>query len=322
MIIENCEGDTVSRVFAASSDTVGQLYWTVRDNYITNYGSCAIQPINTAGAGGIRCEIAYNRIINGGYGQSQGAIYLQARSPGQIVRVHNNYIYGAIRGTLGKPYDGCAIYTETGSDNVLVYQNTIENCYLAFIDNSGRTTRWFSNLLLNCHSAMWTDDDLNIGLRQHYFYNNTCLVGNTNLQPAAGLPLDNYGWIDVIGVGSAGNLYIVNNVFYALTSYLAPDAAIRLPNIGYTGTIEDNAIYNFSAEAKLNYTPFTPVVISGTITADPLISRTSGEIIDSSSPIKWAGTQLNVMKDVLGHQFHFPPSMGAVEYSPPRVART
>jgi len=318
-IAENISGKTVSGLVRFGTGAAGgALRGFIQNCSVSDWGATAFNAFSAANIGFLELDISKNRITNGLNCYSQGAIYLQARSPGFRPQIHDNYISDVNYGTPNKTFDGCAIYTETGSDNADIYSNTIENCYVAFQDNSGRSTNWYSNIIKNCWSAIRVSDQNNNNTINFKFNNNVCLVGNLKLTPKFGTGhLDN-GVRVYKETGDPATLEIKNNIF--LHDSFSAKAAILTPQVSWNGSLDNNLYLNFPSFARQEFSPFNVEPASGILTEDPLIFLDGRP--KEGSPLIHVGLLINNNKDFNKNSFYSPPSIGAFEYIYPRTMTT
>lgn len=198
--VRNCSTYMSASFFNAiiSGTPSGYLVnYSIHDNYIENVGYTGI---------GIYCpSTSYNNIgkINvfkntiSGCNlcvSNGGGIYIQTSCPslGGVV-VYSNTISGARQARGNSYYDGCALYSEFTSRNVLWLRNFIYNCPVAMQDNSGDTIYWVGNIINGCAIGMNIDDAGgplgSVNARQTNLYNNTFI----NMVPMNTFPLNWYG---------------------------------------------------------------------------------------------------------------------------------
>lgn len=244
-------GVRVSSLISVTTDSNGQMHALIEYCKARNYGATALWAYTNAGKGMKEIEIRYNDLEDGNNCFAQGGIYYQCRSPGLQGRIHNNKISRVKHGSPDFHWDGCGIYVETGSDDVLVYDNIIRDSHLALQDNSGRKSRFFNNMIDNCKTAIVCADGMNNNLTDHTFENNTCIVG-TPIAAVHGPGYSCSGWESLhsnFHGKSIRNLTVRSNVFINVGSKTLP-AAINIPDIvptvsDYTGNViggYDNAV--------------------------------------------------------------------------------
>lgn len=312
--VRRCEGQYVSNMIRAQGDTVGQLYMTISDCDITEWGASAIASIAISGAGIKGLEIYRNRITNGLHCYSQGAIYLQSRGTGLVTRVYENNISGVRWGTRDKTVDGCAIYAEVGSGGIEVFRNVVYDAVCALQDNSGRAAKWVSNLIYDCKTAIRVSDGTGVGTTAHEFYNNTCIVGvDKSAYSSFGSQPTEAGFRSYMPSGTMTSLLVKNNVFVNQGALQA--AAILCPQVTPTTTsyINNAASGGYTNVAALEYSPFTAQTSTGAVTASPLL--TDNYKPTALSPLLGAGTHLGYTRDIERKQRPNPPSIGAYDYA-------
>lgn len=259
-------------------------------------------------------EAYRNRIDNGGHCWSQGAFWNTARAPGFSGKIYENHITRANWGTRDKTVDGCGIYLETGSDQFEVFRNRIEDCYMALQDNSGRKGTFHSNIINRCWSAIRVGDGGAVDQTDFNFYNNTCFIGYPGVGPGEfGAPINSAGVRVFKSTGSTTSLNIRNNIFQHWDGTNA-GAAILLPQVTYTGSLENNWFSGYTNEAKLEFSPGTVVNTTEAGTGD---TRLNDQFMPLNASTRGVGATL-VSRDYYGKSFAGPPSVGAVEYSPAR----
>jgi hypothetical protein len=312
VLVQRVSGDTCSQLIRGFNEG-GQLELYITNCSISNFGACAI----SVGSNTVpykNCYIEDNKIHKGIYCYSQGAIYVT----GYNIHVRDNQLSDVYYGTLDKTTDGAAIYTETGSTNVLVYRNTVTNCHLAFQDNSGRKTTWFSNVVLNCKSIMRVSDQNSNNNMDHLFVNNTCISGG-NFSANAGAGVVEDGWRCYKPTGTITSLVVKNNIIIK-EGTTATKAGILTPEV--TPTFSDytyNCVVNFSNIAQREFTPFTVETSTNSVTSQPFVNK---KLVPSSvSSVYHVGTFVRFQIDKEKNLYHNPPSIGAYEYVDVRGTR-
>jgi len=315
LIVDNIRASYVSNPITGMGETAGTLRMFVRNCEISQFGSTGITAFTPDGLGFKQLEIHDNLIYDGVKTYSQGGIYLQARSPGFKPQVFHNRLHTIHYGTRDKTSDGSAIYAETGSDNLDVYANTVWNCTVALQDNSGRTSRWHSNLVYGCHAAMSVTDEQNNGTMNHTFHNNTCIVGY-DVPQQFGPGTDFLGW-RMYAHNKAPEYHVDvsvrNNVFNNVGA-LSNTAAVYLAEAPTTwsGTIDTNLQNGFTENARQQYAGGAIATSDWTV-ADPQLDSTFHPKLNS--PLLGAGVHLGYRRDYDGKQRPNPPSIGAFDVS-------
>lgn len=314
LIVDNIKSTYCSNAVTGMAETVnGSLRMIVRNCDISQFGSTGITAFTPDGLGWKQLEIHDNLLYDGVKTYSQGAIYLQARSPGFRTQVFKNRIHSIEYGTRDKTSDGSAIYAETGADNMDVYQNTVWNCHVALQDNSGRSIRWESNLIYDCRSAMSVTDEQNNGLLNHVFHNNTCIVG-ADVPQQFGTGTDFLGW-RMYAHNKAPeyhvNLDVRNNVFLNVGEFsnTATVYTAEAPTT-WAGTLDSNSQYGFAMNAFRQYAGGA-VPTSGWVTTQPQLASDYKPM--ASSPLVGAGVHVGYSRDFNSIQRPKPPSMGAFD---------
>lgn len=320
-IARGISGHTVSGlVRMATGASAGALRGFIQACEISDWGAVAFNAFSAGNTGFLELDISRNRIDDGMHCYSQGAIYLQARSPDFGAQVHHNRITRARYGSRDKIFDGCAIYAETGSDNADIYANLIEDCYVAMQDNSGRGNRWRSNIVRNCWTAMRASDQNGNNAMNLTFEGNACIVGDSRLSPAYGAGHNDNGLRVYKESGTAVELNIRNNVFVKRGEQSAR-AAVLTPQVAWSGSLDNNAYVGFPAFARREYSPFTLESASGTVSTDPMLDSVTHRPLPGS-PLIGAGAYVGKLLDASGKRFARQPSIGAFEFVKPRAART
>lgn len=318
VVIDGCVADTVSHVFySVAENAAANLSFTVKNCVITNWGSVAIQSYNSSSNKHKKVHIYNNYIHDGMNNYSQGALYLQCSctQPGLI---YNNVISKVKFGTLGKESDGCAIYCETSSNNVRVFQNIVYDCHIALQDNSGRTNYWYSNIVYDCQTAMKISDQNVNNLMNCSVYNNTFIVGKQ-------IPAE-YGTGDTgqgIRVfmetsGTLPSIYINNNIIVNTGDTFI--AAIRTANenpVAYS--YDNNLCYNYTNVARREYLG-TNDTANNSVTTNPQLTATFYP--KNTSPTIAAGKVVPVAVDFNGAAWTSSPTIGAYQYIAPRATAT
>jgi hypothetical protein len=318
VVIDGCTADTVSHVFySVAENAAANLSFTVKNCTITNWGSTAIHPFNTSSNKHKRVHIYNNRIHDGMHNYSQGALYLQCScvEPGLV---YGNVLSGARFGTRDKAADGCAIYCETSSNNVRVFQNIVYDCHVALQDNSGRTNYWYSNLVFDCQSAMKISDESANNSMNCSVYNNTFIVGKTI--PAAYGGGDTGQGIRVFmeTSGTLPSIYINNNIIVNTGDTFI--AAIRTANENPVAfSYDNNLCYNYTNIARREYLG-TNNTANNCLTSAPQLTTTFYP--KSTSPTLGAGKVVPIVVDFNNLAWESPPPIGAYQYVAERPEAT
>lgn len=317
VLVESCTANTTSHWLASVADnaSAGNVF-IVRNNTVTNWGSTAIHPYNTGSNSHKQVEIYGNKIHDGMHNYSQGALYIQSncRVAGLI---YNNVLSNARFGSRDKTADGCAIYCETSSNNMRVFQNIVYNCHVALQDNSGRRNYWYSNLVFDCKSAMKISDENENDAMQCFVYNNTFIVGKDI--PAAFGGGDTGQGIRIFSQAPQTllSLQINNNIIVNKGDVFI--AAIRTGNATPASvSYDNNLVYNYTNIARREYLGSNDTA-NNCLTVDPQITTTYYP--RSTSPVIGAGNKVPVVVDATGVAWKNTPSMGAYEYVSERAIR-
>lgn len=302
--IEDMEAENTGAVFYTLTQTAGEVDLEIA-RVKARYGGTTFISANTAAGVGIgRWVVRDCDLSDCNYGFPQGAIYSQVRIGAQIFR---NTIRRARYGVNGKQSDGAAIYTETQSDNNLIVGNFVEDCYLAFQDNSGRTSNWISNVVKDCYAVCKiTDTSDNLSTVFNYVHN-TAIGCGTPLTPVAG---------GMAGVGLWGfetkspamTFNIQNNLFTG-AGVASGMAAIELPT-NATGIIGNNGVYGFGAVAESHDGTASAITATGTVSTNPELD---GNYVPLCRDYHEAGAVLGY-HDFYGKRFYAAPTLGAVQY--------
>ena len=273
LTVEDCRLDT-GTLSIANGDSGGNLRVSIRNNEVYDFGAMGIQ-ILSSGTGGVTwAEVAHNRIDDGVRTNAQGGIYLQVRNSSDTRNcvVYGNEVSNCRWGSQDKAFDGCGIYSETGSDNVLIYGNIIHDCFIAMQDNSGRRTDWTGNLVYNCRRAMRISDESDNGESDCRIINNTFIVGDPNVESSPfGSTTGNAAEYLAIWCSSSDDplsLTVRNNIFVN-AGPLRARAFVGLP-LAYgisTYTIDKNWAYGFEADVLVGSTNGVPSPAPATNTA-------------------------------------------------------
>lgn len=318
--VQEVHGETCSAIVTANTvGANGQLYIDIKEVTANNWGPAVIHGVSTNGAGFKQFDVFKCDIGPGLHSHSQGAVYCQVRSPGLRPRIFWNKFRNVNWGTKDKTDDGCAIYCETGSDNVLVYGNLVKDSYMAFQDGSGRSNTWLANVALNCKSFMRFGDGSGNNAMNLKVWNNTAVVG-ANIKATYGDGVPESGIRGYKDAGTITNIDIRNNLIYNI-SEAADYAAIITPQITPGASdYSNNAVFgNYTNVARREYTPFTVESTPNSITADPLVNPDF--TLKGTSPLIEAGVRLGEYRDAKGGAYWNLPSIGAHEYERPRSSR-
>lgn len=302
VVMQRCTGRRTSALFYATGNATQNLAYIARNNDFQDWGATCLSNFCSAGQFINEVEISYNKIYEGMNNYSQGGIYIQPNcvTPGRVFR---NYARDVKYGTLGKTSDGSAIYTETLANNIDVYENFVENSHMAFQDNSGATTRWRRNVVLNCKTAIKVSDQFGLNTMNHTFENNTCVVG-ANVPAAFG------GGDDAVGVkifaeagttilsATARDNCIINQGATFAQAISAPTIA---PN---AFDYSNNGVVGYTDVARRQYTGIVQTS-TGSINAASLAAlgaAPDGRPSSAASPLRNGGTDRGQWRDIDGVQ--------------------
>lgn len=308
--LRRCETFDSTTLIFGSADTAGSTRYFVEDGDFEKAVCTFIHFYNAGGAGQGMHIIRRNRMCNSGFGFSQGAIYLQCRG-GALV--YDNDIVDAKWGTPGALIDGCGIYCETGSHDIVVFGNRIRNCHVALQDNSGRTTTWMGNIVENCYAAMRVGDQAGNNATKHKFLNNTCINLGYPIPTAGAANASNIGWrtIDLV----SDDYTIVNNLFTKYTGSSDTQPAIETPASAAAGSaIANNLIYGFDATIESYLGGAASPTPTGTLTDNPLLDDNYRPM--AGSPCIGAGIYIKGARHMGGLRLRSPADIGAYRYSP------
>lgn len=262
--VEDCHLET-GTLAVVNGGSGGNLTARIRNNQINDFNAFGIQVVSSGTGGVTWAEVAHNRIDDGIHTNAQGGIYLQVRntSGSRNCVVYGNEVSNCRWGTRDKAFDGCGIYSETGSDVVLIYGNIVHDCYVALQDNSGRRTDWTGNLVYNCQRAIRISDESDNGLSDCRLINNTFIVGDPNVQASPfGATTGNAAEYLAIWCSSSDDplsLTVRNNIFVN-AGPLRARAYVGLP-LAYgisTYSIDNNWAYGFEADVLVGSTNGIP----------------------------------------------------------------
>lgn len=172
-VFTNCKNGVNLQISAAPR---GKNRVHVYGNYIYNTAGYGISGYDgTAVAGSIEEILIYNNFIdlsNVAYGMG-GAIYFSTQSESFRQKIFGNTIKRAWNGVGNAIHDGCGIYIEFNGSGWLVYGNYIEDCPVAFQDNSGKKNAYIGNTINKCGVVMRSTDEGDCNSVYTIFNNNT-----------------------------------------------------------------------------------------------------------------------------------------------------
>lgn len=269
------------------------------------------------GVGTLR--IFNNRFKAGNLGWPSGQVYVQTRLGS--TQIYGNEFIGARYGTANMENDGCSVYTEVGSDRVVVTGNTVRESYLAFTDNSGRGVIWQGNVVANCHAAIIVNDNSNIGTMNHTFVNNTCVNLGVPIAPQGPSAMGGIGWYMFDQPSTGERFRISNNIFHRFAGSARSDPAIETP-VSTTGPAEIsyNCVSGFATPVAAYTGAASSPVATNTITADPLLDASYRPM--AGSPCIGAGTGVSGVRlvDFYGKEIDRVPDIGAMQVYAARTA--
>lgn len=283
--------------------TSGSSYWNIDVHDCQSDGSpvCSVHLYEMTNGTINQGRIYRNRFNGDCSSRTNGAIYIQADN----VSIFENEIYGCRQATRNQLYDGGGIYIEDGSNGCLIYRNHIHDMPLAFVDNSGYSNAYYSNVVANCAAGIWVTDEGNHNATQTSYVNNSHffnMVGGDVNQPSRRCMFWSYESTTPPFV-----LNIKNNI--AVYDF-AGATAIQVPNV-CIASIEANCISGAASLAKTAGGVDKPT--NRTLTSDPMMS--SDFTLPESSPCrKYGRSTVAGMADYHGKLFNnSTPCVGAIE---------
>jgi len=299
IVVRNCRSYDTGPLVFANTNTAGDMRVTVEDCVGERTSAAFVHLQDVGGVGMGPYTIQRNRFRNSGLGFPQGAIYLQVRgAPGKVLF---NDIADAKYGTPLQLNDGCCIYAEIGSSQVLVAGNYLHDSICAMQDNSGRTTTWTGNIIENCWNAMKCTDESNNNATNHTFVNNTIIgAGSPDPRPQYTDKPSGNGWWAYETTTPAMTLNISNNIFMAHQKASSIGPAIETP-VSALGTINNNYWFGFSTGAENYNGGAASPTPSNMINMDLKSYMSSSgilynEIQGSSNPVASYGTYIRGIK--------------------------
>ncbi len=308
LIFRDIEADDATVALSFYPDTGSNCTIEVYDSKFNESQSSHIATYNASNVLLGSLTIRNNDFSGGNRGYPQGQVYLQTRQAWTLVT--GNRHRGARYGTIHHQQDGCAIYTEIGSDRAVIAGNLVTDSHCAFEDNSGRRSTWMGNVVLNCFAAMKLDDWSGAGATNHRAYNNTIINAGAPVPPSGPVQMGGIGWWTYRDFA----VDLRNNLFTKHPSAPA-NAAIELGSAA-TGTIANNAEYGFRALAETYQAAASPITPTGTVSGAPLIDA-SGRLLPGS-PLIGAGQFIPGVRHMNGQPQRVPADIGAYAYEPPR----
>lgn len=252
-----------------------------------------------------------------------GAFYLVGSYPGMGGIVEDNVISDARYETGGCLSDGCAIYAEAGSLNLVIRRNEIFNSPLAMQDNSGRNNTWYANYIHDCDKGITITDQSNLAstpsnikVYQNTFQN----IGMNKLYKA--MPAARFAAIACRkGTPAASNYTweFVNNVLLGDHTSLTSGYGL-LVETGTNLVTLNNAVSGFGGGVKADeYSKANVTTPATTITQAPQLK--SDGTLSAASPCRNAGNKhgniwLDKNKCTYKMTINEAPSVGAFEYEP------
>lgn len=306
--IHDMEADDVGCPFYLLTQTAGSVDLEIYDCVLRNGGTTLISAYAQGGVGISRWKVRDNDLADFNFGYPQGGIYSQV--PG--AEIDHNVVAGAIYGVNGKSSDGAGIYVETGADDNLVTRNVVSNSYLAFQDNSGKTTTYSGNIIEGCYAALKVTDASGHQAVDITWTHNTQIDAGTPITPNAG---------SVAGIGvvaftatTPGMIFTLKNNILTKHSAAAAAYAFELPT-NATGAIANNCAYGFAGMAEIYGGGTSPITPTGNTFVDP---RLDSRYFPLEESIRDSGEGLGGF-DYYYLPFRASPTLGAVQYEAARV---
>lgn len=326
LVVKNCTAKRSNLLEFASSSTNAHSFQAF-DNIGQDLPSSFVK---FGGQGTFTADVTRNSVdgCNVQYG-AQAAFYVQAVAATLgDVKVHRNYIKGAINGTgseigvgYGCPFDGAAIYADLGANRVLFYANVMERCGKPIQTNSARTVQVISNVMIDCELVSSHTDAGNVGNNNVTFAHNTWVsslpVGTLKIGRSAGSQSGVATWFESSTGGNT--LRMINNAL--ISSFTRTGVAMRVAAEAATQTVAGNAIAGWSnaqglvqERALLNGTVTDRTAAAAVITSGTVESWFEAGVTPGlTSPLNSAGSRaLAGLKDLNGDDFERFPTIGAV----------
>lgn len=301
--ISDMEGDETGCLFYLLTQTAGAVDYEIDHVVAANGGTALIGGYAQGGVGVSRWVVRDCDLADCNFGFPQGAVYTQIPS-GEITRVR---VARARYGVPGKSSDGAGIYTETGSDNTVISECRISDCYLAFQDNSGKSTTIRSSIVEDCYAICKITDAQSHQDVNFTFEANTCLGVGAPVAPVAG-SVAGIGVLAYTVTSPAMNFSLRDNVLVAHSQ--APSAyAFELPS-NATGTISHCDLSGFAGIAEIYGGGTTPITPTNCVLVAP---GARWDYMPTHADVRSSGTYI-AGTDYYGVPFENPPTMGAVQY--------
>lgn len=271
-----------------------------------------------------------NKFLGANYARNDGgAIYCSGPATNMSGIIEDNYFWDCryesaltngpkwAHGDMAS--DGCAIYLETTTQNVLVRRNIVDECHLACQDNAGSNHIWHANLIINCDRFIKITDQ---GNRAQFYSGSVVTVTSNTVVGATLNRINNKTTRDVIvcmkGTPAASwyTYIFYNNIITGSGTTASTQGWAWAVEANTTFTASNNSVYGlFGVKSDIgsHANPATP---PATITANPLL-RANGTIA-YNSPVIAAGIISATIgsEDIDRDLYKSPPTIGAFEYTP------
>lgn len=329
LVVKNCKGTRAQIVEVSHpGSNTGAHTFSAYDNVGEDL---PVGLIKFGGGGTMTAEVTRNSVdgCNKQY-SALAAIYVQsvATNLGDV-KVHRNYIKGAVNGTgselgagYGCAFDGAAIYADLGADKTLIYANVMERCGKPIQSNSAKTVQVIANVAIDCEVFSSHTDAGNAGSNNVTVAHNTFVsrlpVGS--IKTGRSVPNGNAlsTWFETSTGGNT--LRIINNAL--ITSSQRAGVAVRVAAEAATQTVAGNAITGWSdpsglvQEKSLTNSTVTDRTSTGAVITSGSVSswfKDGGAVPGLDSPLAGAGTRSLVgLRDLNGDEYERFPTIGAV----------
>jgi hypothetical protein len=316
--VDSCDGLKISSMVQCIPDGDDNANLVVKNCNVTGWGSNCVWVYDNHHW--ISSFEAYNNTFtDGNYSFGQGGIYIQAKC--RRAHIHHNKFSYARYGGIGNTLDGCGMYVDIGTRNLVVSDNEISHCYIGLQDGSDWNTVYRNNYVHHCKLGMMLGTtgaatDWAIVVENNTFVTGYAIVPVNGSKSGTGL----YHWHTATDVLTSE--YIRNNVFVNVgESDDTTGAAILLRDTYVPTTLDmsNNSYYGYTYEV-MSYPSLTPEATPpNTVTADPELDS-NGHPQDGS-PLIGAGVHTGYTVDARRSQRWNPPTIGAYEYQRARTAR-
>lgn len=300
----NCTG--LIQMNTAGIGEGGLFVVDVHDNVMINSYAPGIKTFGQSITGYIRANSHHRGNLGDCTG---GGEYIQSTAPAsQPLQLNDAYMSEMANGVGTCTFDGCGIYLELGSTNVVVNRAKIVNSFKAFQINSGRKSTILASEAINC-DMFGTFTDANLVGSSEYLVAHNKFVSTPNLRSysrGSQTTFDNAIGAYETGAGIV-SAKLINNEFYAFGSNAAQHEAILWYDTGEwnAGRCEVKNNYFSGYDSKL-------------ITDQQGTDRTSGSnsLTGTASLVGAGNTSLGQLTDYRGQFYNYPPSVGSREVNP------